>query len=148
MKADGQFVGNIGSVFQPIPRIAKQGGESLANFMMRDADVLFCGSIGSGPLPSLIEHSQMEIPSVGLDKRVTSAKIFRCECPRIRFENILSFPLVQFFPGREVGNEISLFIGRQRRVSLSLREETHGMPRFLRRRLVSASTASSTRPTA
>src|SRR5271169_6220120 len=94
MKADGEFIGRIGSVFQPIACVAKQGGESLANFMVGNAHVLFTGPIGSGPPPSLIEHSQMEISYVWLDKRVTPAKIVRCECPRIRFENVLSFPLI------------------------------------------------------
>src|ERR1700687_339437 len=93
-KADADVIGRIGFVFQPIARIAKQGGKSLLDFMVGDTNVLFSGSIGSGPLPGLIEHSQMEISYVWLDKRVTSAKIVRCECPRIRFENVLSFPLI------------------------------------------------------
>ena len=61
---------------------------------MGDTNVLFGGPIGSGPPPGLIEHSQMEISYVWLDKSVTSAKIVRCECPPIRFENVLSFPLI------------------------------------------------------
>ena len=40
MKADGEFIGRIGSVFQPIARIAKQGGESLANFMVGNTKIL------------------------------------------------------------------------------------------------------------
>ncbi len=148
MKADGEFIGSIGSVFQPIARIAKQGGESLANFMVGNTKILFGGPVGSGPPPGLIEHSQMEISYVWLDKRVTPAKIVRCECPRIRFENVLAFPLIQLFLGRQVGNEIGPLIGGQRRVSVAFREEIQRTPRFLRSRLVSASTASSTRPTA
>ncbi|MGB6476041.1 MAG: hypothetical protein WBF04_18460 [Candidatus Sulfotelmatobacter sp.] len=50
MKADGEFIGSIGSMFQPIARIAKQGGKSLLDFMVGDTNVLFSGSIGSGPL--------------------------------------------------------------------------------------------------
>ena len=34
MKADGEFIGRIGFVFQPIVRIAKQGGKSLLDFMV------------------------------------------------------------------------------------------------------------------
>lgn len=36
MEPDGEFIGGIGFVFQPIARIAKQSGESLANFGVRD----------------------------------------------------------------------------------------------------------------
>ena len=57
MKADRQFIRRIGSVFHPIPRIAKQGGESLANFMVGNANVFLCGSIHPGPPPGLIEHA-------------------------------------------------------------------------------------------
>src|SRR5258707_9919695 len=76
------------------------------------------------------------------------ATIVGCERPRIGFENVLSFPLVEFFLGRQIGNEVTLLIGGQRPIALSLQEETHRTPRFLSSRLVSASTASSTRPTA
>lgn len=94
MKADGEFIGRIGFVLQPIARIAKQGGEAFANFMVGNTNVFFGCSISARPLPSLIEHSQMEISYVWLDKRVTPAKIVGCECPRVRFENVLSFPLI------------------------------------------------------
>src|SRR5271155_4734216 len=135
-------------MFQPIANVAQQGRQSLSDFMMGNANVLFCGSIHPGPPPSLIEHAQMEISEVGLDKRIMPAKIVRCERPRIGFKNVLSFPLVEFFFSRQIGNEVSLLIGRQRCIAFSIREETHRTPRFLSSRLVSASTASSTRPTA
>src|SRR6267154_738933 len=148
MKADGEFIGSIGSVFQPIACIAQQSGESVADFMVGNADVLFGGSIGSRPFPRLIEHAQMEISYVGLDKRIMPAKMVGRERPGIGFENVLSLPLIEFFLGRQIGNEVRLLIGRQRRIALSLQEEAHLTPRFLSSRLVSASTASSTRPTA
>lgn len=148
METDCKFVGRIGSVFQPIACIAQQGGEAFADFVVRDANVFLGGAIRPCPLPGLIEHAQMEISNVRLDKRITAAKTVGCERPRIRFENILSFPLVQLFLGRKIGNEICLLVGRQRRIALCLREEIHRTPRFPSIRLVSASTASSTRPTA
>src|SRR5216683_766182 len=144
MKADGEFIGRIGLVFQPIACIAKQSCESVADFRVRNADVLFAGAIGSRPFPGLIEHAPMEISYVGLNKRIMPAKIVWCERPRIGFENVLSFPLVELFFGRQIGNEVSLLIGRQRGSAFSLRQETHLTPRFLSSRSVSASTASST----
>jgi hypothetical protein len=39
MKSDRNFIGRIGLVCQPIARIAKQGGEALANFMVGHANV-------------------------------------------------------------------------------------------------------------
>src|SRR3981081_175632 len=88
MKADGEFIGSIGSVFQPIACIAKQSGESVAGFMVGDAGVLFGGSIGSRPFPRLIEHTHMEISYVWLDKRIMPAKIVGRERPGIGFENV------------------------------------------------------------
>src|SRR3984893_732003 len=145
MKADSEFIRRIGFVFQPIARVAKRSGESLADFMVGNTDVFFGGAIGSRPFPGLIEHTQMEISYVGLDKRIMPTRVVGCERPRIGFENVLSFPLVEFFLGRKIGNEVNLLVGRQRRIALSLREATHRTPRLLSSRLVSASTASSTR---
>src|SRR5260370_38134930 len=85
MKADGEFIGSIGSVFQPIACIAKQSGESVADFMVGNADVLFGGSIGSRPFPRLIEHTQMEVSYVWLGQRIMPAKIFGGEPPGIGF---------------------------------------------------------------
>src|ERR1700716_3791865 len=92
MKTDSEFIGSIGAVFQPIAGIAQQGGEALANFMVGDTNILLGGSIDSRPLPGLIKHTQMEISYVWLEKRVMPANIVGCKCPRIRFENVLSFP--------------------------------------------------------
>ncbi len=148
MKAHSQFIGRIGLVFHPIARVAEQGTQSLSDLMMWNTNIFLCGSIHPGPPPGLIEHTQMKISHVGLGQRITSAKMVWRQCPRICFENVLAFPLVQLFLGREIGDQICLLSGRQRRVAPSVREQSHRTPRFLSSRLVSASTASSTRPTA
>jgi hypothetical protein len=59
----------------------------------------------------------MKISYVGLDQRITAAKTARRKRPRIRFENVLAFPLVQLFLGRQIGNEFCLLVGRQRRIA-------------------------------
>src|SRR5579863_3943655 len=61
MKADRQFIRRIGSVFHPIPRITEQGSQSLADFMMGNANVFLCGSIQTSQKPGLIEHTSMKI---------------------------------------------------------------------------------------
>src|ERR1700722_4540587 len=148
MDANCKFVRRIGSVLQPIARIPNERAYPLADFVVWHANVLLCGSIDARPLPGLVKHSQMEVSDIRLNQRIASAKATEIEGPRVRFENVLSFPLVKLLFGRKIGNEFCLLVCRQRCVALTLREEHHSSPRFRSRRLVSASTASSTRPTA
>jgi hypothetical protein len=54
----------------------------------------------------------MKISYVGLYERVAAAETPRRKRPRKRFKNVLAFPLVQLFLGRQIGNEIPLLIGR------------------------------------
>lgn len=70
-------------MLQPIPSVAQQGRQSLSDFIMGNTNVLFCGSIHPGPPRRLIEHAQMEISDVGLDKRFMPAKIVRRKRPRV-----------------------------------------------------------------
>src|SRR5258708_6798160 len=148
MKADGEFIGNVGFMVQPIARIAKQGSKPLRNFMVGNTKILLRGSIDSRPLPGLIKHTQMEISYVGFDKRIIPTDIVGCEGPRVRFENILSLPFIELIFGGQIGDEIGPFLGGQRCIPFPFREKAHRMPRFLSSRLVSVSTASPTRPTA
>jgi len=148
MKANRKFVGRVGSVFQPITYIAEQAGQSFADFVVRNANVLFAGSVDSCPFPGLVKHAPVKIPHIGLDERIVPAEMVDRECPGIGLDDILSFPFVEFFLGREVRNEVRLFFGGEGCVSFALGEEIQRTPRFRSRRFVSASTASSTRPTA
>src|SRR6202166_3875543 len=147
MDANCKFVGRIGSVFQPIARIPHERADPLADFVVWHANVLLGGSIDARPLPGLVKHSQMEVSDIRLNQRIAPAKATGIEGPRVRFENVLSFPLAKLLFGRKIGNEFCLLLRRQRCVGLTLRQETHSIPRFRSRRLVSASIASSTRPT-
>lgn len=128
MKANRKFIGSIGSVFQPVACIAEQTGQSFADLVVRNADALFAGSINSCPSPGLIEHAPVKVPYIGLDQRITPAEIVGRESPGISFENILPFPFVEFFLGREVRNEIRLFFRGEGCVSLALGKEIHRTP--------------------
>src|ERR1700722_9593276 len=148
MDANCKFVGRIGSVLQPIARIPNERAYPLADFVVWHANVLLGSSIDARPFPGLVKHSQMEVSDIRLNQRITPANVPGGKGPRVGFENILSLPLVKLLFGRKIGNEFCLLVCRQRCVALTLREEHHSSPRFRSRRLVSASTASSTRPTA
>ena len=115
---------------------------------MRNADILFAGPVDSCPSPCLVKHAPVKVSYIRLDERIIPAEIIGRESPGVGLENILSFPFVEFFLGREIRNEIRLFFGGERCVSLALGEEIHRIPRLRSWRLVSASTASSMRPTA
>lgn len=130
MKANGKFIGGIGFVFQPIACISEQAGQSFADLVVRNANVLFAGSVDSCPSPGLIKHAPVKVPYIRLDQRIIPAEIVRRESPDISFENILSFPFVEFLLGREVRNEIRLFFGGKGCVSLTLGKEIHRTPRL------------------
>ena len=75
------------------------------------------------------------------------ADIVRCECRRIRFETVLPFPFIELIFCRQIRYEIGLFLGRQSCIAFPLGEGS-SYAALLSSRLVSVSTASSTRPTA
>jgi len=130
MKANRKVIGSVRSVFQPIACIAEQAGQSFANLVVRNANVLFAGSVDSCPSPGLVKHAPVKIPYIGLDERIIPAEIVGRERPGICFENILSLPFVEFFLGREVRNEIRLLFGGEGCVSLTVGKEIHRTPRL------------------
>ena len=130
MKANRKFVGSVGSAFQPIPYIAQQASQSFADVVVRNADVLFAGSVDPGPSPGLIKHAPVKIPYIGFNERIIPAEIVVRESPGISFDNILPFPFVELFFGREVRNEVRLFFRGEGCVSLALSKQIHRTPRL------------------
>jgi len=85
----------------------------------RDTDVLFGGFVDAGPLPCLVEHATMQGQEVRLRYGILAAKISRGERPIVGNENVCPLELVELFLRREIGNEVGLFIGRQRSIAVS-----------------------------
>jgi hypothetical protein len=59
MKPDSEFVRLKGLMFDPIASITQETRQRLTDLVMRDTDVLFCGSVGAGPFPRLVKHAQV-----------------------------------------------------------------------------------------
>src|SRR5271170_2916622 len=118
MKADGDFVGQECLVFEPVTSVPQQRRQSLADLVMGYANVLFRGPVRPGPFPCLVKHAAVELSYIRLGERVEAAKISALERPRVGFYDVLTLPLIQFFPGGKVRYEIVLFLGRQRCIAL------------------------------
>ena len=135
MKPDGDLVTGEGTVFYPVARVPDQDRKLLSNLMVRDADVLLSGPIQAGPLPGLVEHAPVPFADIGFGQSVQTGEGPGVEGSRVRDDDVLPLPLVQFLLGCQIGNEIVLFVGREWRISFSACEQRHCLvpPRVIRR---------------
>ena len=114
MKPSPYFIYCVRLVTHPISNVRKQLREFFSNLMRRDANVFFGGSIHAGPLPSLVEHSPMQLSNIRFIKGVAQAKTARVQSPTYCDKNIFSLPFVKLLLIRKIWKKVALFFGSDR----------------------------------
>jgi len=119
MEAHGDFIGWIGLVFDPRSSIVEQLMQGGGNFIEGYPKIAFARTQLPGPSPNVAEHPLVQIRHKFLAQGIAAS----AERPVLRAQDVLLLGFIQLAAIRDVrGNQLALFLGRQRRCIIGLVE--------------------------
>src|ERR1035438_2183539 len=126
VEPNGYLVQRKRAVLNPVADIAKQHTKSFANLMEGTSTVLFGRPVLPRPLPCLIKHSLVQLPDIFVgDHFVRTCTTSVAPLPRLQY--VFSFPLIQFFPGGEVGNQVGKLFSGEGSVTVTGLQQWHDL---------------------
>src|SRR5450432_1532405 len=116
MKPHCDLVGGISVVFNPEVCISEQCDQHFSHLRNWNPDGFFGLAKVARPLPCLIKHPVVKFSDVFIREGSGSLDIPPGESPSPPSQDGLALPLIQFFPGGQVGNQVTQFLWCERRV--------------------------------